>query len=313
MKKILHLDSNHPLLIDGLNQLGFHNDLDESSSYDEVLKKIHHYHGIVIRSRIPIDKTLISKAQNLEFIARVGAGLENINTEFAQKNKIHLFAANEGNSNAVAEHLIGLLLNLFNNINKGHHEIKHGLWQREPNRGEEIEGKSIGIIGYGHNGQKFAQKLSSFGCSVLCYDILPNKSDQFAQQVALNTLKEQSDVISLHVPLTDLTKHFIDKTFIDNMSKPFWLLNAARGACVVTKDLLDGLNSGKVRGAGLDVLEFEQSSFDTIFASPSQNLIQLIQHPKVILTPHVAGWSKESYIKLSEVILKKIQNFYKKS
>ncbi len=309
-KKILHLDSNHPLLWEGLQKMGFQNVLDESSSFDEVLNIIDAYHGLVIRSRLPINKTFLDKAKNLEFIARIGAGLENIDVPYAQSKNILLIAANEGNCNAVAEHALGLLLNLTNRIHQGHHEIKHGLWQREANRGIEISGKTVGIIGYGHTGSAFAKKLNALGCTVLCCDILPNKSNDDTQQVSLAEIQQKADIISLHVPQTAITKHLINKAFIEETKKPFWLINTARGACVQTQDLLEGLNTKKILGAGLDVIEFEKSSFETIFESPNQTLMQLIKHPNVILTPHVAGWSQESLVKLAEVTLQKITNLY---
>ncbi len=309
-KKILHLDTNHPLLWEGLQQLGFENELDTKSTNEEVIQKIASYHGIVIRSRFTLDATILKEAKSLEFIARVGAGLENIDQEFAKKNNIALIAAPEGNCNAVGEHALGLLLNLMNHIYKGHQEIKSGIWLREENRGEEIEGKTVGIIGYGHTGKKFAKKLSGFDAEVIFHDIQSGLQDAFAKQVTLKELQQKADVISLHVPLTELTKHFINKTFIEECNKAFWLLNTARGACIQTQEVLDALNIGKIKGAGLDVLEFEKTSFETIFEQPNELLHQLIHHPNVILTPHIAGWSYESNIKLAQTIVHKIKKLY---
>lgn len=309
-KKVLHLDTNHPLLWEGLQQLDFENELDTTSTKEEIVQKIASYHGIVIRSRFTLDAEFLAKATQLEFIARVGAGLENIDQEFAKQKKIALIAAPEGNCNAVGEHAMGLLLNLLNHIHKGHQEIKNGIWLREENRGEEIEGKTIGIIGYGHTGKKFAKKLAGFDADVIFYDILPNLEDGFAKQVTLEELQQKADVISLHVPLTKLTKHLVNKTFIDHCGKTFWLLNTARGACIQTQDVLKALNDGKIKGAGLDVLEFEKTSFETIFEQPNELLYQLIHHPKVILTPHIAGWTHESNVKLAQTIVHKIKKLY---
>lgn len=309
-KKVLHLDTNHPLLWEGLQQIGFENELDTTSTKEEIIQKIASYHGIVIRSRFTLDATILKEAKRLEFIARVGAGLENIDQEFAKKSNITLIAAPEGNCNAVGEHALGLLLNLMNHIHKGHQEIKNGIWLREENRGEEIEGKTIGIIGYGHTGKKFAKKLSGFDAEVIFHDIQSGLQDVFAKQVTLKELQQKADVISLHVPLTELTKHLVNKAFIEECNKPFWLLNTARGACIHTQDVLDALNSGKIKGAGLDVLEFEKTSFETIFEQTNELLHQLIHHPNVILTPHIAGWSHESNVKLAQTIVQKIKKLY---
>lgn len=309
-KIILHVDTNHPWLWDGLEQLGFKNELDTTSSKDQIMQRINSYHGIVIRSRFTLEADFLAKATQLEFIARVGAGLENIDQEFAKKNHINLIAAPEGNCNAVGEHALGLLLNLMNHIHRGHQEIKNGIWLREENRGEEIEGKTIGLIGYGHTGKKFAKKLAGFDANVIFYDILPNLEDGYAKQVTIEELQNTADVISLHVPLTSLTNKMIAETFIEKCKNPFWLINTARGACVDTTALLKALDAGKIKGAGLDVLEFEKTSFETIFEQPNDTLYQLIHHPKVILTPHIAGWTHESNQKLAHTIVEKIKKLY---
>ncbi len=307
--KILHLDSNNPILIEQLQNLGFVNHEDFTSSKQEIEDKIQDYQGIVIRSRFKIDKTFIDKAINLKFIARVGAGLESIDCDYAKSRNIALIAAPEGNANAVGEHTLGMLLSLFNKLNIADTEIKSGNWNRESNRGFEIDGKSIGIIGYGNMGKSFAKKLQGFDCEVIFYDILENIADANAKQVTLNELKQKADVVSLHIPWSNDTDKMVNKSFIESFKKPFWLLNTSRGKNVVTNDLVDGLKSGKVLGAGLDVLEYEKLSFESLF---SENDIPkafkyLLQAKNVILSPHIAGWTFESHRKLALVIVAKIE------
>lgn len=306
--RILHLDTNHALLINQLNDLGFLNDEDYTSSKEAIEAKIAHYDGIVIRSRFTIDAGFLNAATNLKFIARVGAGLENIDTDIARQKGVKLIAAPEGNRNAVAEHALGMLLSLFNKLNQANFEVKNGLWQREANRGVELDGKTVGIIGYGNTGKAFARKLRGFDVDVLCYDILENAGDENARQVSLDTLQLKSDVVSLHTPQTPQTLGMIDTTFINAFAKPFWFLNTARGKSVVTKDLVAALKYGKILGAGLDVLEYEKASFEDMFNSIMPEAFQyLIKANNVLLTPHVAGWTTESHIKLAQTIVNKIK------
>jgi len=309
--KILHIDSNHPLLWEQLQQAGFQNEADFTSSKQEVEAKIENYHGIVIRSRFKIDKTFLDKATNLQFIARVGAGLESIDCDYATAKGIHLIAAPEGNANAVGEHAIGMLLSLFNNLNKANNEVKSGQWKREANRGHELEGKTIGIIGYGNMGKSFAKKLRGFDVTVLCHDILPNMGDSNATQVSLSELQERADVLSLHTPWTPETDKMINADFINQFKKPFWLINTARGNSVVTADLVEALKSGKILGAGLDVLEYEKLSFETLFEGEKPAAFEyLLQAENVLLTPHIAGWTFESHQKLAQTIVDKICRIY---
>ncbi|WP_026725971.1 2-hydroxyacid dehydrogenase [Flavobacterium sasangense] len=309
--KILHIDSNHPLLWEQLEQAGFQNEADFTSSKQEVEAKIENYHGIVIRSRFKIDKTFLDKAINLQFIARVGAGLESIDCDYATAKEIHLIAAPEGNANAVGEHAIGMLLSLFNNLNKANNEVKSGQWKREANRGHELEGKTIGIIGYGNMGKSFAKKLRGFDVTVLCHDILPNMGDSNANQVSLSELQERADVLSLHTPWTPETDKMINADFINQFKKSFWLINTARGNSVVTADLVEALKSGKILGAGLDVLEYEKLSFETLFEGEKPAAFEyLLQAENVLLTPHIAGWTFESHQKLAQTIVDKIKAIY---
>ena len=312
--KILHLDKNHPLLLEKLSEAGFINEENYKASKAEIEEIISGYEGIVIRSRFNIDKQFLDAAKNLKFIARVGAGLESIDTEYAEKLGIKLIAAPEGNRNAVGEHALGMLLSLFNNLTKADSEVKNGLWNREANRGIELDGKTVGIIGYGNMGKAFAKKLRGFNCEVLCFDIKENVGDENAKQISLQKLQQNADVLSLHTPWTPLTDKMINSEFINSFSKPFWLINTARGKSVVTADLVSALKSGKVLGAGLDVLEFEKGSFETLFDSDNlpNSLKELFAMDNVILSPHIAGWTVESKEKLATVIAEKIIENFKK-
>lgn len=306
--KILHLDTNHPLLLNQLNDLGFDNDEDYTSSKEVVESKIHDYDGMIIRSRFSIDKDFLEKAKKLKFIGRVGAGLENIDCEYAEQKGITLIAAPEGNRNAVGEHALGMLLSLFNKLNKANDEVKHGKWLREDNRGIELDGKTVGLIGYGNMGKAFAKKLRGFDVEVLCYDIKENMGDANARQVSLEELQATSDVLSLHTPQTPDTIGMVNSNFINQFRKPFWLLNTARGKSVITSDLVEALKSVKILGAGLDVLEYEKSSFEDLFTTQMPEAFQyLIESDNVLLTPHIAGWTIESKEKLAQTIVDKIK------
>ena len=307
--KVLHLDTNHPLLLEQLRAIGFKNDEDYSSSKQDIERIIHKYDGIVIRSRFSIDKQLLNKATNLKFIARVGAGLENINCDFAKSKGIELIAAPEGNRNAVGEHALGMLLSLFNKLNKADKEIRKGMWLREANRGLEIDGKTVGIIGYGNMGKAFAKKLIGFDVEVLCYDIKANVGDKNCSQVSLIELQEKTDILSLHTPENPKSINMINQEFISGFKKNFWLINTARGSAVNTSDLVASLKSGKILGAGLDVLEYEKASFENFFQNNNlpKDFQYLINAENVLLTPHVGGWTQESKVKLAQTIVDKIK------
>jgi D-3-phosphoglycerate dehydrogenase / 2-oxoglutarate reductase len=309
--KILHIDSNHPILWERLEQAGFTNEADYKSSKEEVEAKIAGYNGIVIRSRFDIDKQFLDKATNLRFIARVGAGLESIDSDYAEAKGIHLIAAPEGNRNAVGEQALGMLLSVFNNLNRADRGIRNGQWVREGNRGHELDGKTVGIIGYGNMGKSFAKKLRGFDVEVLCYDIKPFVGDANAKQVTLEELQQKADVLSLHTPHTPETHRMVDADFINAFSKPFWIINTARGKSVVTKDLAEALKSGRVSGAALDVLEYEKSSFEQLFTTDIPEEFQyLLDSDNVLLTPHIAGWTFESHERLAQVIADKIKAIY---
>ncbi len=308
--KILHLDTNHPLLLAQLEAAGFKNDEDYSSTKTEIEAKIAMYDGIIIRSRFAIDKTFFDKAKNLKFIGRVGAGLENIDIKHAEQLGIKLFNAPEGNRNAVGEHALGMILSLFNKLHHGDRSVREGKWLREEHRGLELDGKTVGIIGYGNMGRAFARKLRGFNVEVICYDILEDVENSDAMQVELDELFEKTDVLSLHTPETQMTIGMINKTFINKFKKPFWLINTARGKSVVTNDLVEALKEGKILGAGLDVLEYEKSSFENLFTSKKEMpeaFQELLTMKNVILSPHVAGWTVESKEKLAQTIVDKIK------
>ena len=285
---------------------------DFTSSYDEVLQKINQYDGIIIRSRIPLDKNFLENAQNLKFIARVGAGMENIDLEVAKNLGISLINSPEGNRDAVAEHVVAMLLILMNRLFIASEEVKNGIWKREENRGDELLGKTFGIIGYGNMGKATAKRLSGFGVEVIFYDILPNLEDEFAKQVSLEELQERADILSLHIPLDASTEYLVDENFISKMKKNFYLVNTARGKNVKTSALVDALKSGKVKAAALDVLEYEKSSFENLDISTSlstrnkEDLQFLLESNQVIVTPHIAGWTHQSKEKLAQFIVDKI-------
>ena len=310
--KILLLDKNHPLITEQLSAKGFVFEEDFTSSYDEVLKKISNYDGIIIRSRIPVDKNFLEHAKNLKFIARVGAGMENIDVEFAKSLGIKLISSPEGNRDSVAEHVVGMLLILMNRLFIASNEVKNGIWKREENRGDELLGKTFGIIGYGNMGKAVAKRLSGFGVKVIFHDILPNLSDEYGTQVSLETIKNEADILSLHLPITPETHYIIDEKFISEMKKNFYFVNTARGKNVKTKDLVEAIQSGKIKGAALDVLEYEKSSFEnldtstSVSASENEDLKFLLSSEKVIVTPHIAGWTIQSKEKLAQVIVDKI-------
>jgi len=303
--KILLLDKNHPLITEQLLAKNFILEEDFTSSYDEVCHKVENYDGIIIRSRIPLDKNFLEKGKNLKFIARVGAGMENIDIPVAQQLGIQLINSPEGNRDSVAEHVIGMLLILMNRLFIASQEVKNGIWKREENRGDELLGKTVGLIGYGNMGKATAKRFSGFGCKVIFHDILPGLSDEYATQVSLEELKQSADILSLHIPLTTETHYLVDKNFISEMKKDFYFVNTARGKNVETKYLVDNLKSGKIKGACLDVLEYEKSSFEHL-ETENDDLKYLLESEKAIVTPHIAGWTHQSKEKLAQVIVDKI-------
>jgi len=305
--KILHLDSTHPFLGKELEKIGFTNYYDFKTIKSDL--KISDFFGIIIRSRISIDKNFIDKCKNLKFIARIGSGIENIDVDYAKQKGIQVISTPEGNSNAVGEHALGMLLSILNNINSSNTEVKKGIWNRESNRGIELKNKTVGLIGYGNTGKSFAKKLNGFDVNTIFYDIKKIKKDNYANPVSLNYLKDNSDIISLHVSMTEESIGLINKNFIESCAKPFWLINTSRGSCIIINDLVKGLKDGKVLGAGLDVIAFEKKSFEklTVNENDQSNLNYLNSSNNVILTPHIAGWTQESKIRLVKIALEKIK------
>lgn len=309
--KVLHVDINHPLIIQQFKEFGFENEEDYTSTKEEIEGKIGTYDGLIIRSRFTIDASFLNKAKNLKFIGRLGAGLENIDTKHAKSLGIFLAAAPEGNRNAVGEHALGMLLSLFNNLNKADAEVRNGKWDREGNRGVELEGKVVGIIGYGNMGKAFAKKLRGFDVDeVICYDIKGGVEDENARQVGIMELHQRTDVLSLHVPQTESTIGMVNKEFLKKFHNDIWIINTARGKCINTADLVIALASGKVLGAALDVLEYEKSSFENMFTGDGlpEAFEYLIKANNVLLSPHVAGWTVESKVKLAQTVVDKIKN-----
>jgi D-3-phosphoglycerate dehydrogenase len=308
MPKVLFIDSNHPKLHETLINNGFECDLFWNKSSDELKKLIPDYDCIVIRSKFKITSDLIENAKQLKCIARAGAGMENIDVDFALKIGISCVHAPEGNRDAVGEHAVAMLLNLFNNINKADRELRHGKWIREGNRGVELRGKTVGIIGFGNMGSSFAQCLQGFGCTILVYDkYKKNFGNDKIKEVSLEDIYQNADIISLHTPLTSETDYFLNDDFFKSFKKSIYVINTARGKCLNTADLVTHLKTGKVLGACLDVLEYESVSFEQINSGEiPEPLSYLIQSDKTILTPHIAGWTHESNVKIAEILADKI-------
>jgi D-3-phosphoglycerate dehydrogenase / 2-oxoglutarate reductase len=306
--KVIFIDLPHPLLLRRLEEAGYECVLAGDVPYADVELQIHRYTGVVINSRFRIGQHFIDKGFRLKFIARVGSGMESIDVEHAKKQGIRCFNSPEGNRDAVGEHSLGLLLAVMNNIARADQQVRQMQWQRDANRGHEIRGKTVGIIGYGNMGSAFAERLSGFGARVIAYDKYKSGfSGKYVLECSLDELQDTADVISLHVPLTEETTWMCDESFIRRCRKPFWLINTARGKVVKTEDLCAALKSGKVMGAGLDVLEYEDISFTKMKAGEEpEPLKYLLAAPNVVLTPHIAGWTAESKVKLADILAEKI-------
>ncbi len=307
--KILFVDSAHEILIDELTASGYQCDYFPAYKRVDYESIIHDYIGVIIRSGIELDQTMIDKAINLKFIGRVGAGMESIDVDYAKSKGIVCLNSPEGNRDALAEHAMGMLLCLFNNIKRADTDVRKGIWEREKNRGIEIKGKTIGIIGYGNMGGAFAQRLKGFGANVIAYDKYKNDfSDEYVKEVPLENLFNETDILSFHVPLTEETKYLFNDAFISKFKHDIYVINTARGKVVNTDSLVKALRSGKVKGACLDVLEYEKFSFEEIDSNQLPVSYQyLINADNVILTPHIAGWTVESKYKLAKVLLDKIK------
>lgn len=306
--KVLIIDDVHTIITYGLRKAGYEVVDATKWSRETIIDNLGDVFGIVIRSRINVDRQFIDAAKTLRFVARVGAGMETIDVDYCKSKGIECLNSPEGNRDAVGEHTVGMLLSLLNNLNRVDRQVKTGEWKREMNRGRELGFRTVGIIGYGNMGSSLAKKLSGFGCRVIAYDkYKTNFSDDYVTEVSLDEIFENADVLSLHVPLTAETKYMVDENFIGKFKNPFVLLNASRGPVVKTSALVDGLKSGKIVSAGLDVIEYEETSFETT-AKMTENadFKYLASCDNVIMSPHIAGWTIESKIKLAQVLFDKI-------
>jgi D-3-phosphoglycerate dehydrogenase len=308
-KRILFLETVHPVLAEKLTELGFQCEFNYQISYNELLLSISNYNGIVLRSRISFDEQLIQAGTQLDFIARSGSGLEIIDLESCAKHNVKVFSSPEGNSDAVGEHVIGMLLALANNIHLANASVRRKEWLREEHRGFEIKGRTIALIGFGHMGQSVAKKLSGFEANIIAYDKYTEQSfGSLAKQVSLNEIFETADVVSLHLPLSEETKEYANASFFHSFKKKIVFINTSRGGHVNALDLMHALDEGIVTHAALDVLPFEKSSLEGL--NENDLFEKLLTYSNVLITPHVAGWTNESYYKLSHVLFEKIKGHY---
>lgn len=306
--KVVFLDTVHSVLQDRLEGAGFTSIDATALSREECISLLTDANGIVVRSRFPMDEDFLSHAPQLKFIARSGAGMENIDETYTESRGIVCYNAPEGNRNAVGEHALGMLLALFNKLHTADRDVRKGKWEREHNRGVELDGKTVGLIGFGNNGQAFAKKLRGFDVDVLAYDKYKrNFGTSDVEEVDMNAIFEHADVLSFHIPQTDETRFMADTAFFASFKKPIYVVNLSRGKIIRTSALVEALKSGNVLGAALDVLEYEKTSFESFFEQQlSPDFEYLLNAENVILSPHVGGWTYESYFKLSDVLADKI-------
>ncbi len=306
--RIAILDTVHPIITEYLKTEGYQIDLLYEISRKDFIEIVSNYEGIILRSRIKMNKELLQQASNLKFIGRPGAGLENIDLEYCNQKGIKVFRSPEGNMDAVGEHILGMLFSLFKNINKSALEVQEGRWLREENRGVELKGKTVGIIGYGYMGSTLAKKLQGLDVNIIAYDKYKTGfSTTYVEEVSLERLFAETDVLSLHTPLTPETHGLINETFINRFTKDIYIINTARGKSLVTEDLVKALKTKKVKGACLDVLEYESSSFEFLDKNTMpEPLKYLLEQNNVIITPHIAGWTHEAKYKMGEVLVNKI-------
>lgn len=311
-KKVLFIDQMHPFLQEQLTKWGFQCDLKHTASKEEIADILHEYEGIAVRSRLKITADLIDKATQLKFIARAGAGLESIDVDYAEQKGIACLSSPEGNRDSVAEHALGMLLSMLNNLNRSNREVKQGLWQREANRGRELMGKTVGIVGYGYMGNAFAKRLQGFGVEVIAYDkFKTDYGNEYARAVSLKELQEQADVVSFHIYWIPENDKMVNDAYLSAFKKSIYLINTARGKILETADLVKHLKSGKVLGAALDVLEYEGHSFHEFNVATLPEAFQyLTEADNVILSPHIAGWTHESELKHVQTLARRVGEVY---
>lgn len=308
MKRVLITDDCHPVLTEGLTKLGFTCDYRPDITLQETRRVIPGYEGLIINSKILVDRAFLDAAAKLAFVGRLGSGMEIVDRAYAAERGVAVLSSPEGNRNAVAEHALGMLLALANNLLRADREVRRNTWQREANRGWELSGKTIGIVGFGHTGSQFARKLSGMEMTVLAFDKYKHAGYAaempWVRETTLDDIQKRSDIISLHLPLTAETMHLVDDQFIDKCLRGFVLINTARGACVKTGDVVAALEDGRIGGACLDVFENEKP---TTFSDAEKALYErLLQRENVVLSPHIAGWTQESKRRLATVLLGKI-------
>ena len=313
--KVVFIDTVHPVLEERLQAAGFNCFDATSESRENCISIVQDAQGIVVRSRFPMDEAFLSHAKQLKFIARAGAGMENIDQQYTKMKGITLYNAPEGNRNAVGEHALGMLLSVFNKLHTADRDVRAGKWEREYNRGVELDGKTVGLIGFGNNGQAFAKKLQGFDVEVLAYDKYKEGfGSEYVEEVQMERIFQQADVLSFHIPQTEETKFMADNDFFAAFQKSIYVINLSRGKIIRTSALVEALKSEKILGAGLDVLEYEKTSFESFFEQDlSPDFKYLLDAENVILSPHVGGWTHESYFKLSDVLANKILKDWKKS
>lgn len=304
--KCLVIDPMHDSLFSMLQEIGWEATYVPDITRDEIRKCHTGYDGLIVRSKTPIDRDLLGENPTLRFVGRAGAGLDNLDLEFLSGKGIHVLHASEGNRDAVGEYAVGALLSLMRNIPRADREVRDKVWKREENRGEEIMGKTIGIIGYGNMGQSFARRLAGFGCNVLAYDKYKTAySDKNGREATMEELYAETDILSLHIPLTDETRRLVDASFLKRFAKPIILVNTARGEIVSLPDLVSAMDDHLVRGAVLDVLENEK--LKTLTPAQEQAFNSLCERSNVIFTPHIAGWTFESHVKINVALVTKIK------
>lgn len=311
-RKILFIDTAHPWLDEALTEQGFECVWETGTDRKQILDKLPDFDGVIVRSKIKFDKEALDCTTKLKFIARVGAGMENIDTDYAAEKGVVCLNAPEGNRDAVGEHALGMLLAMLNHLIRVDQQVRNGLWIREGNRGTEIQGKTIAIIGYGNMGSAFAEKLNGFGANVIAYDKYKTGfGGALVRETQMDEVFADADILSLHVPLTDETRYLVNQDYLNRFKKPIYLINTARGQCLDTAALMDAIDNDKVTGAALDVLEFEKLSFENLKSNELPVTFErLIHSPKVILSPHIAGWTHESAYKLARVLAAKIKALY---